>query len=174
MTNETFETTDPIIENTTEQNEDSLIKHPDLSLQPGAEEEPEKAAPPAEEVDAVDEVDTPAEEVDAVDVEDTPKEEVDAEDDFTSSADRDAAETAQRAEELKRTIKQKIDEGNVNKIRISRKGKELLTIPVNVGFVGGILGIAVAPWAMIFAAVAAYGLDCKFEIIRNDGSSEEL
>lgn len=174
MTNETFETTDPIIENTTEQNEDSLIKHPDLSLQPGAEEESEKAAPPAEEVDAVDEVDTPAEEVDAVDVEDTPKEEVDAEDDFTSSADRDAAETEQRAEELKRTIKQKIDEGNVNKIRISRKGKEILTIPVNVGFVGGILGIAVAPWAMIFGAVAAYGLDCKFEIIRNDGSSEEL
>ena len=173
MTNETFETTDPIIENTADNKEDSLIKHPDLSLQPGAEEA-EKEAAPAAEVDAVDEVDIPQEEVDAVDEEIKPEEEVDAADDFTSSADRDAAQTEQRAEELKRTLKKKIDEGNVNKIRISRKGKEILTIPVNVGFVGGILGIAVAPWAMIFGAVAAYGLDCKFEIIRNDGSSEEL
>jgi len=79
-----------------------------------------------------------------------------------------------RIEDLKVKVKKAIREGNVNKIVVKRNDEEVLTIPVNVGIVGGIVGITAAPLAMIAAAVVAYGLDCRFEIHRNDGSSEDL
>ena len=71
-------------------------------------------------------------------------------------------------------IKAKVKEGNVDRIQISRKGEILLSIPVNVGVVGGLVGLAAAPWAFIAGAVASFGLGCKFEIIKKDGSAEEI
>ena len=79
-----------------------------------------------------------------------------------------------RKEELKRKIRAAIEQGDLHKIRISRNGKILVEIPVNVGVVGGLIGLVAAPWALILGAVAAYGLDCSFELIRDDGSSEEV
>ena len=38
----------------------------------------------------------------------------------------------------------------------------------------GIIGIAAAPWAVIAGAIAAYGFDCQFEIVKNDGTSQKL
>ena len=67
-------------------------------------------------------------------------------------------------------LKAAVREGNVNKIRVKREEKVLLTVPVNVGIVGGIAGLAAAPWAVVAAAVAAYGFDVKFEIVKEDGS----
>ena len=84
------------------------------------------------------------------------------------------SEAVKKLEELKEKIRRSVKEGSVNKIRISRQGRELLVIPVNLGLVGGLIGITTAPWAVIFGAVAAYGLDCKFEIVKDDGSVEEL
>ena len=89
-------------------------------------------------------------------------------------ADDEIPDPVEAAEHLKERIKKSIAEGNVNKIRVSRGGKELVTVPVNVGVGVGILGIAAAPWAILLSAAAAYGFDCKFEIIRNDGSTEIL
>ena len=48
----------------------------------------------------------------------------------------------------------------------------ILNIPVNVGIVGGIIGMATIPWALIIGTVATLGLGCKIEIVRKDGSSE--
>ena len=89
-------------------------------------------------------------------------------------ADDEIPDPVEAAEHLKERIKKSIAEGNVNKIRVTRGGKELVTVPVNVGVGVGILGIAAAPWAILLSAAAAYGFDCKFEIIRNDGSTEIL
>ena len=89
-------------------------------------------------------------------------------------ADDEIPDHVEAAEHLKERIKKSIAEGNVNKIRVTRGGKELVTVPVNVGVGVGILGIAAAPWAILLSAAAAYGFDCKFEIIRNDGSTEIL
>ena len=91
-----------------------------------------------------------------------------------TAQEEEPSEAAKKLEELKEKIKKSIKDGSVNKIRVSRQGRELLVIPVNLGLVGGLIGIAAAPWAVIFGAVAAYGLDCKFEIIKDDGSVEEL
>ena len=71
-------------------------------------------------------------------------------------------------------IRGKINAGNVSKIRLSREGRNLLTVPVNVGLVGGLAGIAAAPMAVLAAAIIAYGFDVKVEIIRDDGTSEQF
>ena len=85
--------------------------------------------------------------------------------------DKSSAKTDDILEKIKSAVK----EGNVNKIRIVRDGKELLTIPVNAGIAGGLVGLAVAPWwGILAAAAAAYGLNCKFEIVKDDGSSSDV
>ena len=47
---------------------------------------------------------------------------------------------------------------------------ELLNIPVSVGLLGSVIGLAAAPWAVIAAAVAAFGFSCKIEIVKKDGT----
>ncbi len=79
-----------------------------------------------------------------------------------------------RIDEVIAKIKEKVKEGNVDKIQLKKDDEIVLSIPVNVGVVGGLFGLAVAPWAMIAAGIAAYGLSCKIEIVKKDNSSEEL
>ena len=50
----------------------------------------------------------------------------------------------------------------------------ILKVPVNVGIIGGIIGVATAPWALIAATVAAFGFGCKLEIVKSDGTTDEL
>ena len=79
-------------------------------------------------------------------------------------------ETKAAVEKLKR----KVEEGNVSRIQI-RKGDEIvLSVPVNVGIVGGIIGLAAAPWALIAGSVAAFGLGCKLEVVKKDGTTDEI
>lgn len=100
----------------------------------------------------------------------------DAEEEYAEeeAEEEEPSQAAKKLEELKEKIRKSVRDGSVNKIRITRGGKELLVIPVNLGLVGGVIGITAAPWAVIFGAVAAYGLDCKFEIVKDDGSIMEL
>lgn len=57
-------------------------------------------------------------------------------------------------------LKKIVAEGNVDRVQI-RKGDEIVfSVPVNVGIVGGIIGLAAAPWALIAGSVAAFGLGC--------------
>lgn len=82
-----------------------------------------------------------------------------------------SAQTNDLLEKVKAVVK----EGNVNKIRVKRDGKVLLTVPVNVGIVGGLVGLAAAPWwGILGAAAAAYGFDVKFEIVKEDGSTTDI
>ena len=77
-----------------------------------------------------------------------------------------------RAESITERLKKAVKDGNVDRIRISREDETILNIPVNVGVVGGIIGIATVPWALIIGAIASVGLGCKIEIVKKDGSSE--
>ncbi len=76
----------------------------------------------------------------------------------------------ERIEKLKAIVK----DGNVNKIRLKKDEKVLLTVPVNVGIVGGLVGLAAAPWSILAAGAAAYGFDVKFEIVKEDGSVTDI
>lgn len=86
-------------------------------------------------------------------------------------------DTIDIGEEAKATVeklKRRVAEGNVDRIQI-RKGEEVvLSVPVNVGIVGGIIGLAAAPWALIAGSVAAFGLGCKLEVVKKDGTTDEI
>ena len=80
-----------------------------------------------------------------------------------------------RTDDLLEKVKAVVKEGNVNKIRVKKNEKVLLSVPVNVGIVGGLVGLAAAPWwGILAAAAAAYGFDVKFEIIKDDGTSTDI
>ncbi len=71
-------------------------------------------------------------------------------------------------------IKEKVKEGNVDKIQISKDGETVLRVPVSIGIIGGIIGAAAAPWAFIAATLATLGFGCKVEIVKKDGTTDEL
>ncbi len=75
-------------------------------------------------------------------------------------------------------IKDAVQKGNVNRIRVLRGEDELVNIPVNAGIAGGVIGLMAGPWVWISAAVvgavAKFGFDCRFQIIKEDGSIDEL
>ncbi len=71
-------------------------------------------------------------------------------------------------------LKKKVEEGNVDRIQIRKDDQIVLSVPVNVGIIGGILGLAAAPWALIAGSVAAFGLGCKLEVVKKDGTTDEV
>ena len=76
--------------------------------------------------------------------------------------------------EVVEKVKELVNKGNVTKIVIKKGDNILVNIPVNVGIVGGIIGIAVAPWAIVAAAVATAGFDCKVELVKEGGEVVEV
>ena len=77
-------------------------------------------------------------------------------------------------EDIMARLKAKIDEGNVSKIQIRRKDEILMSVPVNVGIIGGAFGVLAAPWAMIAGAVAAFGFGCTLEVVKKDGTVDKV
>ena len=75
-------------------------------------------------------------------------------------------------------IKAAVQKGNVNRIRVMRGDEEIVNIPVNAGIAGGVLGVLAGPWVLISAAVAGavakFGFDCRFEVIKEDGTVDEI
>ena len=71
-------------------------------------------------------------------------------------------------------VKALVKEGNVDRIQITRKDEVILSLPVNVGIGAGLVGLLAFPWAMIAGVIAAYGLECRIEVIKNDGSKDEI
>ena len=86
----------------------------------------------------------------------------------------DTIDIGEEAKAAVEKLKRRVEEGNVDRIQI-RKGEEIvLSVPVNVGIVGGIIGLAAAPWALIAGSVAAFGLGCKLEVVKKDGTTDEI
>ena len=71
-------------------------------------------------------------------------------------------------------IRELVKKGNVTKIVIKKNDNVLVNIPLNVGIVGSIIGVAAAPWAIIAAAVATAGFACRVEIVKEDGEILEV
>lgn len=75
-------------------------------------------------------------------------------------------------------IKAAVQKGNVNRIRVVRDDEELANIPVNAGIAGGVLGVLAGPAvlfsAAIAGAVAKFGFNCRFEIVKDDGTVDEI
>ncbi len=102
---------------------------------------------------------------------------VNADGDVDEAVKAIAPETRNVSDEIKDLIdklKNKVKEGNVDRIQIRKDSEIILKVPVNVGIIGGIIGAATAPWALIAGTVAAFGFGCKLEIVKKDGSVDEI
>jgi len=84
--------------------------------------------------------------------------------------EKNKASTNAKMKELTEKIKAAIKKGNVTKIQVVKNNSVTLSIPVNIG----LLGIVAVPWAVIIGAIAAYGFDYDFEIVKEDGTIEKL
>ena len=71
-------------------------------------------------------------------------------------------------------LKAKVKEGNVDRVQIRKDDEVILKVPINVGIIGGLIGAAAAPWALIAGTIAAFGFGCKLEIVKKDGSVDEV
>ncbi len=66
-------------------------------------------------------------------------------------------------------VKELVKKGNVSKIVVRRKGEILLSIPVSVGVVGAVVGLAAAKWAVLAAVLGTVGFGCSVELMKDDG-----
>ncbi len=86
----------------------------------------------------------------------------------------DTKDIGDDVKELIEKLKKKVEEGNVDRIQIKKGDEVVFSVPVNVGILGGILGLAAAPWALIAGSVAAFGLGCRLEVVKKDGTTDEI
>ncbi|WP_051204796.1 DUF4342 domain-containing protein [Butyrivibrio sp. VCD2006] len=77
-------------------------------------------------------------------------------------------------EKLANKVKETVKDGNVDRIQVKKGDEVLISIPVNVGLIGGVLGFAVAPSVLIVACAAAFGLGCRLEVVKKDGTTDEV
>ena len=66
-------------------------------------------------------------------------------------------------------LKELVSKGNVSRIIVKRKDQQVLNIPVNVGVVGAVVGLAYAKWVMLAGVLATIGFGCTVEVIKSDG-----
>ena len=83
-------------------------------------------------------------------------------------------ESKQRADEIVEQIKELVKKGNVARILVLRGEDAVVNIPLNAGILGTVLGLTVAPWALIASAIATLGFDCRVVLEKTDGTTQEL
>ena len=87
---------------------------------------------------------------------------------------KDTIDIGEEAKAAVDKLKKKVKEGNVDRIQIRKDDEIVFSVPVNIGIVGGIVGLATIPWALIAGAVAAFGFGCKLEVVKKDGTTDEI
>lgn len=78
-----------------------------------------------------------------------------------------------KGNDLLETIKEIIEKGNVNRIKIKKGRKVLVDIPVNVGVAAGAISVLYTP-ILAIGAITALVADLKIEIERPNGEVEVL
>ncbi len=76
----------------------------------------------------------------------------------------------QQAEQIVEMIKELVKDGSASRVILKRKGETLLNISLNAGIIGAFAGLAMAPFAVLTAALVSFGLDCEIEIEKKDGT----
>lgn len=80
----------------------------------------------------------------------------------------------QEAEEIVEKLKDAVKKGNIARIYLKKGENTVLNLPLNAGIAGTILGLAVAPWALITSALVTLGLDCSIVMVKTSGEEVEL
>lgn len=90
--------------------------------------------------------------------------------DAAEAVEEAAEELKSKASEIVAKIKELVKEGNVTFIRIRKNDTVVLNLPMTVGIIGTVLGLAAAPWAIIIATITTVGLKCTVEVEKKDGT----
>ena len=83
-------------------------------------------------------------------------------------------ESKNYANDIVDKVREAVKKGNVSRIIVRRNEEAFLNIPLNAGIAGTVLGLAAAPWAVLTAAIATVGFDCRIELVKTDGEVVEL
>ncbi len=87
---------------------------------------------------------------------------------------QEAGGSSEDIKAIMKKLRKMVEQGNVDRILIRRGEEVVLNIPVNIGILGGVLGLAAAPWALIAGTIAAFGLGCRIEVVHKDGTTDEV
>ncbi|HKK95856.1 MAG TPA: DUF4342 domain-containing protein [Anaerovoracaceae bacterium] len=77
----------------------------------------------------------------------------------------DGKSSSHKGDELFSKIKETANRGNMSRIMVKKGDQILLNFPLTVSIIGAVI----APWGVIFGAIAAVGFNCRVEFIRDDG-----
>lgn len=80
----------------------------------------------------------------------------------------------QQAEQIIEKIKALVKDGNASHVTLKRKGETLLSVSMNAGIIGAVIGLKAAPFLVLSAALVSFGLDCEIEIEKKDGTIVNL
>lgn len=80
----------------------------------------------------------------------------------------------QQAEQIIEKIKALVKDGNASHVTLKRKGETLLSVSMNAGIIGTVIGLKAAPFLVLSAALVSFGLDCEIEIEKKDGTIVNL
>ncbi|MBQ6067795.1 MAG: DUF4342 domain-containing protein [Clostridia bacterium] len=80
----------------------------------------------------------------------------------------------QQAEQIIEKIKALVKDGNASHVTLKRKGETLLSVSMNAGIIGAVIGLKAAPFLVLTAALVSFGLDCEIEIEKKDGTIVNL
>ena len=78
------------------------------------------------------------------------------------------------ADQIVEKVKEIVKNGNAAHISLKRNGETLLSVSTYTGIIGAAIGLKAAPFAVLTAALVAYGLDCEIEIEKRDGTIVKL
>lgn len=80
----------------------------------------------------------------------------------------------QQADQIIEKIKALVKDGNASHVTLKRKGETLLSVSMNAGIIGAVIGLKAAPFLVLTAALVSFGLDCEIEIEKKDGTIVNL
>lgn len=85
------------------------------------------------------------------------------------------SENKNNIDEIIDSIKKVVEEGNASRVIITNKeGQEVASFSLNAGIVGGVIGLAAAPWAVIAAAIGGITFGFKISVVRKDGEIVDI
>ena len=79
-----------------------------------------------------------------------------------------------QVEQIIEKIKALVKDGNASHVTLKRKGETLLSVSMNAGIIGAVIGLKAAPFLVLTAALVSFGLDCEIEIEKKDGTIVNL
>ena len=87
-----------------------------------------------------------------------------------TDAQTNSQKISDKGGEIVDKVKEVVARGNASKIVIRKDDEKVLDLPVNVGIIGAVI----APWGIILGVAAAFGFNCKIQVVKTDGTVVDI